>query len=217
MATQKISNLTAISAPNESDLLAVVDVDENVTKQITLSQVLRTQHPTVPVWDDLRFPASNSSSIDGFQPSVESETGLLLFSATFDRKIGYLAQLPHWWKEGSTIKPHVHWQKTTSEAGNVLWRLGYKWAPIGEVMDASFSILSSATPAVSDADTADVGAITALGDIDATGKTISDMLVMVFSRLGSDALDTYGEDARLLEFDLHIQRDGNGSTEEFTK
>ena len=67
-----------------------------------------------------------------------------------------------------------------------------------------------------DNDTANEHLITAFTDISGAGKQISDMLILRLSRLGSDAADTYGADARLLEFDIHYQRFGFGSREEFT-
>ena len=43
------------------------------------------------------------------------------------------------------------------------------------------------------------------------------MLLIKLSRIGGDASDTYGADARLLEFDIHYQINTLGSELEFVK
>ena len=171
-------------------------------------------------WEDLRSPASaiNPPGVAS-DPDWDTTNGGWLFAAAGTELLFFQQQLPHAWKEGSVLKPHVHWQKTTSAAGNVLWQLDYKWAPIGAVMDAAFTTLSASAVVAGtpDGDTANEHLITALGDIVATGKTVSDMLVMKLSRIGGDAADTYGADARLLEADIHVVLDSAGSIEQFTK
>ena len=88
-------------------------------------------------------------------------------------------------------------------------------------MDAAFTTLQTSSPiaATPDNDTADEHLITAFSDIGTSGKSISDMLVMKLSRIGGDAADTYGADARLLEFDIHYQltASGAGSRIEYAK
>ena len=154
------------------------------------------------------------------RPTFERLANLIgLFAAGSSEIIFMLAQLPHCWAPGSDLKPHLHWQKTTSASGNVLWRFEYKWAPRAAVMDASFTAVDVSTPvaATPDNDTADEHLISAFGALSATGKEISDMLVIKLSRIGGDAADTYGADARLLEFDIHFQIDSFGSNQEFVK
>lgn len=171
-------------------------------------------------YDDLRFSASSinppGSTSD---PDFDTTNGGYLFDAASIELIFIEAQLPHSWREGSEILPHVHWQKTTNASGNVLWRLEYKWAPIGEVMDSSFTTLDvfSTNSGTADTNTADKHLISSFAPIDCTGKQISDMLLIRLSRQGSDALDTYGADARLLEFDIHYQVDSNGSSKPYIK
>lgn len=171
-------------------------------------------------WDDLRFPASLANPAGSASPpGYDTTNGGLLFAAAGTELVFFQAQLPHFWAIGTTLFPHCHWQKTTSAAGNVYWQLEYKWCPIGEVMDATFTTLASSTVVggTPDDDTANQHLITALGEINGSGKTISDMLLLKFSRIGGNAADTYGSDARLLEFDIHIQNDGRGSLLEFQK
>lgn len=173
-----------------------------------------------PVWDDLRFPASGLNPPGAASdPDIETDSGTFLFDAGSTEVITFQVQMPHRWREGTAIEPHVHWQKTTSAAGNVLWQLRYKHAPINAVMDSEFTLLSasSVVAATPDTNTADKHLITELGSIDMSGYGISHMLVCGLLRVGGNAADTYGADARLLEVDFHYQVDTLGSEGEFSK
>ena len=67
-----------------------------------------------PRWDDLKFPATAINPPgQASDPDVEATSGLLLFAAAGTELVYALAQMPHHWEEGSDIKPHVHWTKTT--------------------------------------------------------------------------------------------------------
>lgn len=169
------------------------------------------------VWEDMRFPSTAINPPGAASdPDWDPANGGWLFDADSTEVLYVIAQLPHAWAEGSVLKPHVHFEKTTSAAGNVLWRLRYQWAPIGEAR-AQLVTLSNATASVA-SDVADVHQITDFGEIDAAGHEISDMLVMRLERVGGDAADTYGADARLLEFDIHYMKDRiGGSQQEYTK
>ena len=173
------------------------------------------------VWDDLRSPATAINPPGAASdPDVEATTGLLLFRAGGTELIYVFQQMPHSWKEGSPIVPHVHWQKTTSAVGNVLWRMRYKMAPLAEVMDANWSVavdVTTTVPGIPDTDTADYHMISSFGELDMTGKQISDCILYEISRIGGDVSDTYGADARLLEFDAHYQIDAAGSIHQFIK
>lgn len=172
-------------------------------------------------WDDLRFPAQAINPPGGVNDAdVENTTGLLLFNASNTEVAMGVAQMPHAWKEGTAINPHVHWQKTTSAAGDVLWQLEYEVVNNGDVaaMDYGTSISSATVVAgTPDDDTANRMLITSFGNVDMTGATLSSLIFWKISRVGGDALDTYGADARLVEFDIHYQIDSFGSQDTFRK
>lgn len=169
-------------------------------------------------WDDLRFPATSFNPPGAVSdPDYDATNGLLLFDSGTTEVIFAAVQMPHSWREGSTIVPHLHWQKTTSAAGDVLWRLEYKMSPINQVMDASFTAIDidATVGGTPDTDTADKHLISSFGGVNMSGKQVSDMLILKISRVGGS--DTYGADARLLEFDIHVQLDGLGSVNQFSK
>jgi len=171
-------------------------------------------------WDDLRFPAAAVNPPgQASDPDRESTTGAWLFAQTGTETLFYWVQLPHGYAEYTEIIPHVHWMKTTSASGDVVWEFGYRKARIGEVMDAAYTTTtaSSTVTGTPDNDTADEHLITSFGEIGLTDLEISDMLLIRLSRLGSDGSDTYGADARLVEFDIHYRIDQAGSAAQFAK
>lgn len=169
-----------------------------------------------PAYEDLRFPATAINPPGAASdPDWDSTNGGWLFDAGSTEVLYVIAQLPHSWKEGTALMPHVHWEKTTSAAGNVRWQLRYEWSAYLEARTALTT--TNETSPVVNSDVADTQMITALPNITATGKQISDMLVMRIERVGGHASDTYAADARLLEFDIHYQVDSFGSSTEFSK
>jgi len=169
-------------------------------------------------WDDLRFPAATVNPPGAASdPDRDTTDGNLLFDGASTELVLFLALMPHKWKDASDIKPHVHWSKTTSAAGDVLWRLEYQIAEPGSAFSGSWTALTDVTDAVAgtpDNDTADEHLISSFDDIDMSGiTTTAPIIKFKLSRIGGDASDTYnGADAKLLEFDVHYQIDSRGTT-----
>lgn len=162
-----------------------------------------------PAWEDLRFPASGINPPGAASdPGVDTGDGRLVFSASAENIVAMQVQMPHAWKEGSTIHPHVHWSPTSTNTGNVLWRLKYKVANIGAAFPAEFTpidILQAGSG------TSDAHQMATFPTITMTGKTVSCMLLLLLSRVGNDGTDDYTGTAKLNEFDIHYQVDGFGS------
>ena len=129
--------------------------------------------------------------------------------------------MPHAWQEGSAITPHVHWTKTTtSSTGNVNWIMTYEIVNNGDVTPFTYATtlsVSSPVAGTPDSDTSGETLISSFGSIDMTGYELSCLLFWKISRDPADAADTYEQDARLIEFDIHYQIDAMGSEEPFTK
>lgn len=199
------------NAPRDPEQLA-----EYLDRELwRISRAATEQYDKEPVWDDLRFPSADLKSGTSGVPSWNNTYGLQEFDVG-----DYLfatVQLPHGWKEPSDMEPHIHWMKITSAAGNVNWQIEYRWIKIGEVMDGSWTTLSSETPYVSDGDTAWQHALTPLGTMTVDGsEQISDMLQIKVSRVAAAGTE-YGTRAALLEFDIHLQLDSHGSVKEYIK
>ena len=171
-------------------------------------------------WEDLRFPASNLRvNPANSKPDANADTGVYLFDPSTPERVTAQVQFPHSWKEGSTITPHVHWMKTTSASGDVVWRLEYKKIPINGVLDADWTQIDSVNTVrgTEDTNTANKHLITSFGEIDMTGGKISDMMFVRIWRQANASGDTYNADVGLLEFDIHYQVNTNGSRQEFIK
>lgn len=209
-----VSETAEVSGTNTGDQTITLSGDITGTGTDSITTTLSEK------WDDLRFPASGINPAgSAAPPDIDNILGGLLFSASTEEIVSCLVQLPHSYKAGSTLKPHVHWTKTNTNSGNVVWQIKYKWAVIGKNIDADWTILSAFTPiaTIDDPATDIVHMITPLGEILGTDKKISDMLIFQLSRLPENINDTYGSDARLLEFDVHMLSDAVGSTAEFIK
>lgn len=136
----------------------------------------------------------------------------------------FMVQMPHNYKEGSTIYPHVHWSSTTAPGTNrVKWVLDYQWVNLGSSFTATTSTsvngytIADSNPSKSLA--AYESTITVLGTsgISGTGRTISSILLCRLHRLSSDVNDTFSGSAFLLSFDFHYEIDSFGSNGEYTK
>lgn len=171
-----------------------------------------------PMWDDLRFPVSSINPVGlAAPPTLNQDNGLLEFSATLTNTAAIQVQLPHAWREGSVIVPHVHWRKKTAGAGNVLWQLTYEFVNRGDTFTDSPTTVTAATTVGTDDGSALVHHLTSFGDVAMTGKAISCMGLLTISRVGGDSADTYAGVAQLLEFDIHIQNDSLGSIQQTAK
>jgi len=174
-------------------------------------------------WDDLRVAASEVL-VQGVSNLPDWETWLtglqlLSFDPTTMEQVFFAAQLPHSYVVGSDIEAHIHWVPAANGgAGEVVsWGLEYSWASIGSTFGATATIYGNAHFPDDDSLVADRHYYTGLGDIDGTGKGISSMIMCRLFRNATGAggsTDSYGDDAGLLEFDFHYQKDALGSETE---
>lgn len=165
------------------------------------------------VWERVVIPATSIDTI-GFgsaAPDIDATLGGLLFDGTAGELVAMQFLLPASWKEGGTIEPQVHWQKTTSAAGTVAWRFHHRQVPAGGVMPGAWTTITSSTPVAEtpDNDTAGEHLITSLGTISMTGYTHGHLVMALLSR--EPSIDTYAADARLLAVELLYERDTRGS------
>jgi hypothetical protein len=118
--------------------------------------------------------------------------------------MSFTLQLPHNWKDGTTIYPHIHWIPKSSASGNMKWNLDYSWSNI----DGTFSAATTSSVVITGPFTANKHLLTDLTSsnvgIDATGKTYSSILICRIWRDSSSGTDTYAGDAGGLSMDFHI-------------
>lgn len=174
-------------------------------------------------WDDLRVELNNGSdgaTISYFSGSSGPQIYYFRDNAGLE-SMSFVVQLPHSWKEGTTIYPHLHWSPKTTTTGDVEWNLDYTWVNYDAVTPQVFPALTTSTVVAAGPFTANTHMITALttgnSGIDGTGKKISSMMICRLWRNSSNSSDTYAGNAGLLFLDFHIQVDGYGSESPFTK
>jgi len=166
-------------------------------------------------WDDLRFPATQIN-IQGVvdDPDVDSEDGTFLFANNVTDIIKLIAQLPHGILRDSKVYPHIHWQATTSSIGDVFWRLEYQIASIAGSFPGSWTALDILGHTTNNANR---HLFSGFDPIDLSGYDLSSIIKFRLSRHGTEATDTYNSDAKLLEFDVHYQKDSVGSGQQDRK
>ncbi len=129
----------------------------------------------------------------------------------------FSCQLSHGYKYGSALQPHVHWSKGDAVEGNVVWKLEYIYAKIGEAFTNTATVEGHEVYS-SIVEGAKKHYMTNMTDIDNTDNdTVSSMLMCRLYRDVNDANDTYPGDAFLWEFDFHFEKDTIGSTTVYSK
>ena len=207
--------------------------DNNAASDLILSTgTAKTLELETPVWNDLRVPAlsvkvptSGNPGFSQFKDNGAGSTGVFLywFDPTAEEEVYFVAQLPHSYKQGTDIEPHVHWVSadTAPASGtDVCWGLEYTWANVnGTFGNTTIIYGDEQSNGSGETITVDKHYLTDLGTITGTSKNISSMLVCRLFRdaTGAGGTDDYDDDAGLLEIDFHFQIDTIGSRTETAK
>lgn len=168
------------------------------------------------VWEDLQSVIVANGIGTAAVYDGTTYPGTLLFSGTADRYVSGVVQMPHSWKEGTSIVPHIHWTKTGADAGGnaVSWEM--RWAG-GKIGSQILSLVSWTAGSLihGDLTTSEMHNVTSFPELALTGYTVSTIIAWELRRLGST--DAYGSNTRLLSVDFHYQRNASGSRREYVK
>lgn len=180
-------------------------------------------------WDDLMIPGTSVKTTGTSPPSLaggfagDNTLDLYVFDGVNTlEQVFFTIQMPHNWKQGSTIYPHVHFSPTSTNTGDTAERVvrfgfEYTWANIGGTFGATNTLNLDSDPFVPNTSQwAHLLCKNATG-IDGAGMTLSSMLVCRLFRNPDDAADTYPQDVAFLQFDMHYEIDSLGSETEFAK
>jgi len=178
------------------------------------------------VWDDLRVALDKGSDAAklAFSPG-ENSGGQIWYFRGGDRvkkeAMSFTVQLPHNYKEGTNIYPHIHWTPNNSGAGNIEWNLDYTWVNYDPTTTEFLPATNTKTVLANGPFTQRAHLITALtsgnAGLDGAGKKISSILICRLWRDERVTNDTYNDDSGLLFIDFHYQLDTFGSRETFSK
>ncbi|NEW79052.1 MAG: hypothetical protein GZ086_06415 [Gelidibacter sp.] len=186
---------------------------------------------TATRYDDLKVPVSSTTKGGSKDPewyqmkNNGSSQGVFLqwFDKAAEEELYFVMQMPHAWKEGTTIHPHIHWVAQNTGAGIVGWGLEYVWTNVNTVFPINTTIVYGESIApVGSGDTSVTAYkhyITPLAAISGSGNTLSSVLVCRIFRDASNSgtVDAYSSDAGLLEIDFHYEIDAAGSRQEYIK
>ena len=176
---------------------------------ISDSNILTTAEP----YTQLVFNSQSVVVKGSSDPGRDTTTGLLEFDSSSTEEIAGVAMVPRQWKEGSSISPVVHWSKTTSASGTVLWLWRYRYADMGLDV-SSWSEWLDGIEIKNAGQVAERHARSDLPDFTISAETGA-VIHWGLRRLGGS--DTYGADAQLYALSLNLKLDRVGSTTEFAK
>ncbi|PKP24778.1 MAG: hypothetical protein CVU03_10900 [Bacteroidetes bacterium HGW-Bacteroidetes-2] len=175
------------------------------------------------VWDDLRVSmdkGSSSASLDYFLGSSGGQIWYFRDDKGLET-LSFQVQLPHSYKEGTNIYPHLHWSPKVTKNGYVKWNLDYTWVNYDASTPLVFPANITSTVIARGPFTAKTHLITGLTTggvgLNGTGKKVSSILICRLWRDSGDSQDTYTDDAGLLSLDFHYQIDMVGSRTQYTK
>lgn len=210
-----------------ADVFSVRDADNNVRFNInTLTDLMTINVDSLAFtgdiefidtfWDDLRFGASALSPQNKNDAVPEYDTTNVgwLFDPDNTESLTIVAQLPHSWKQGSSIQPHIHWEQASDSA--VVWAYQYIWTNVGDTVEAWSAVLKDSVGS----QTYSAGTlhqITGLDVMDGSDKTLSSIIKIKISRVGGSSGDTELNDVLFTEFDIHYQINSLGSQNEYTQ
>jgi len=176
-------------------------------------------------WEDARivpgafqFAGSSDPTLSGWQPGGAGAT-FRVFEFNTGDEVFFTVQIPHSYKEGTSLRPHIHWtprDRGVIENGKTVnWRLDYSIASVDGVFTASATIDLTDTCDGTD----DKHQVTPSGTIPGQGIGISAMLACRVYRLAGDtwANNGPGQLPAILEFDIHFEANTNGSRQEYVK
>jgi hypothetical protein len=161
-------------------------------------------------WEDLRFPATGVNPT-GPADAATPDTAIpgLLFSGTAENVVHIVAQMSHSKKLGSAVSPHLHIESAGTSTNATRWHMVYQWRNIGDTLSATW-VTNSITYRPSGV--AGVNTVEDFTHINPpASETVSSIMQIRLIRAATDPIDNNTDAMRLIEFDIHYQKDGLGS------
>jgi len=188
---------------------------------LTVEKIVTTGEPPLvmdnTVWEDLRAPFTQIRQGALLKPDFDTTNVGLLFPRNDASEIVYIImQLPHNYKLGTNLRPHIHWQQMN--ANNIVWKFDYKWDDVGEAVPGAFTTVTSNSRLYTWV-AGNLNQYDGFPELDGSGITsISSILLLKVYRddnvVGGAGA---GDDVLAFEFDIHYQIDALGSQTEYIK
>jgi hypothetical protein len=213
-----------------SQLMTAQDVKINTNMVVEADGTLRFDNDAT-VWNEMMvFPDATTKS--GSNPpewgtafmknggGTSRGVYLWMFAPDQDEELHFTVQIPHDYKEGSDLFPHVHWTTVTGtpSGSNVVWGLEYTVVAAGGSFPNTVTVSANALiPELGTPSGAGQHLISGFSSVSGAGLGISTILVCRLYRAAGDASDTFPNDVGLLGFDIHYEQDTQGSRDQWTK
>jgi len=164
-------------------------------------------HGNATYWDDLFFPFTTGEISGSGYPAYDTDSmyyNFVLDTTGVTKCIKYFEiQLPHKWREGSIIYPHVHYKHQTG-IGTPKFKAKYKWFTIGGTTDTGWKWYPMEQTTGTTNNTHQMSYNASAG-ISGAGKGVSSILILQLY------LSDTPTDVKSYQFDIHIECDALGS------
>jgi hypothetical protein len=165
------------------------------------------------VWDDIIVPASNlrgGVSVPNFSVFQNGVYQLLFINTQSDEVYGSF-EIPHDYKEGTDLQPHIHWSPNSTNTGNCVWDFEYTIVNANGTFGATTTttITQAGSGTINKHQLANTAAVI-------SGSGIKVGAICVF-RLARPTGDAFTGDAFLHSVGVHYQIDTMGSRQITTK
>lgn len=177
-------------------------------------------HGNATVWDDanvggvsLGGPVANRPGTETLDDEGGTDTGIYVLGFGIGDIVSGAIEIPHSYKEGSDIVPHIHWQGNDAPSGTdyVKWELTYTVSQHEATLDAATTITIETAY-----DTQYEQVISAFAAITGTNFNMGDQFIFSLERVAA-AGDAYSGNALVMTVGLHFEKDTVGSRQITTK
>jgi len=178
-------------------------------------------------WDDLQGSITEGDAKGALTWELYRDTPLKMafFRHNQDDQLSFAWQLPHKWRPGTAVRPHLHCVPMASSAGNLYFSWSYCWAVYGSVIPSNSSwTTGTTTKAIASGDQYKHIIVDFSSISPPVGAKESSVLLFFVSRLGTNILDTYdgsktggtaAANLGLLSADMHYQSTKYGTEQEY--
>ena len=171
------------------------------------------------VWDDLRVslatakaPAANAPGFEQVVDDGAASIGVFSYHFADGQYLFLTTQMPHNWKVGSTIFPHIHFMTTSDVDPADNFGIGYEYTWTNKDADIAATTSGESRDLSTGVDSSGQHQLlyVPVAGLDGTGKTLSSILLFRLYRAAAVA-DNYADDVIITDFDIHYELDTVGS------
>jgi hypothetical protein len=172
-------------------------------------------------YEELCVPANAMATLTGEEPTESNcQSGFVYLLADYadagdEPYVHFTFQLPHSYKEGTSITPNVRFIFNSDQVNTVVrWRMSYSWANIGDPFNVSLNTWANSTPSNNDGLNQQITEFTPWSG---TGKEIGSTVMCYLQRNSSSVSDNYTDTVILVSAGILYQVDSPGSTGKWIK